>query len=209
MTHNLFPERIETHRLIFERISHENVNPFEFYEFVCRDDWQAAASEHMPWYLFERVDQVTKFIDQAEQEWADRDSARYLLQAKDEEADLIGLTDHSFEWDAKRAKSGIVLAKQYWGREYALERASALIELTFEQYDLEAYYTTCAADNDNSRRLIEKYIEKYGGCYEGLLRQYSPRPNGNVTDQHRFSIVNREYENATSEMNTLDFKIEW
>jgi [ribosomal protein S5]-alanine N-acetyltransferase len=209
MTHNLFPERIETRRLVFERISHEYVNPFEFYEFVSRDDWQSAVSEHMPWYHFERLDHVADFIDKAEREWVDRDSARYLLRSKNEENAIIGITDHGLEWEAKRAKSGIVLAEQYWGNEYGLERASVFIELTFEKYDLHAYYTTCAANNENSRRLIEKYIEKYGGRYEGLLRQYSPRPNGDVTDQHRFTIVRPEYFDATYEDETMDFEITW
>ena len=52
----LFPDRIETERLAFERVD-EHVDPFEFYEFVGRDDWRGAATEHMPWFHFERVDE--------------------------------------------------------------------------------------------------------------------------------------------------------
>lgn len=209
MAHNLFPERIEMRRLIFERVSHETVNPFEFYEFVNRDDWKNDATEHMPWFRFQRLDQVTDFIDKSEQQWADRNTARYLLRSKVEEGERIGITAYGPEWESRRAGSGIVLAKQYWGREYGVERASVFIELTFERYDLDAYYSTCAAGNDPSRRMIEKYVEKYGGRHEGLLRQHSPRPNGEVTDQHRFTIMWGEYEDATKGMETLDFDINW
>lgn len=208
MVHDLFPERIETDRLVFERISHETVDPFELYEFVTRDDWRGDATEHMPWFRFRRLDHVADFIDKAEQQWADRDTARYLLRSKDER-ELVGVTSYGPEWDARRAGSGIVLAKRYWGREYGVERASAFVELTFERYDLDAYYTTCADGNDPSRRMIEKYVEKYGGRHEGLLRQHSRRPNGEVTDQHRFTILRSEYEDATTGMEPMDFDVDW
>lgn len=208
MVHDLFPERIETDRLVFERISHETVDPFELYEFVTRDDWRGHATEHMPWFRFRRLDHVADFIDKAEQQWADRDTARYLLRSKDEQ-ELVGVTSYGPEWDARRAGSGIVLAKRYWGREYGVERASAFVELTFERYDLDAYYTTCADGNDPSRRMIEKYVEKYGGRHEGLLRQHSSRPDGAVTDQHRFTVLRSEYEDATEGTDTLDFDTSW
>jgi RimJ/RimL family protein N-acetyltransferase len=179
------------------------------YEFVTRDDWQGAATEHMPWFRFQRLDQVADFIEKADQQWADRDTARYLLRAKDEAGELIGTTAYGPDWEARRAGSDIVLAQQYWGREYGGERASVFIELTFERYNLDAYYTTCATGNNPSRRMIEKTVEKYGGRHEGLLRQRSPRPDGEVTDQHRFTIVRSEYEDATNGMETLDFDIDW
>ena len=79
----------------------------------------------------------------------------------------------------------------------------------FERYDLDAYYTTCAADNRPSRRMIEKYVSKYGGQHEGLLRQHSSRPDGTVTDQHRFTILREEYEAATDGEETMAFDLEW
>ncbi|APW96826.1 N-acetyltransferase [Halobiforma lacisalsi AJ5] len=209
MTHDLFPERIETNRLKFERLSHENVDSFEFYEFVTHDAWQGDATEHMPWFRFRRLDQVITFIDRAEEKWADHGSARYLLRSKEEDNEIVGTTAYGPDWEERRASSDIVLSKRYWGREYGLERASAFIELTFEKYDLDAYYTTCAANNEPSRRMIEKYIEKYGGCHEGLLRQHSSRPDGKVTDQHRFTILRSEYEEAIQGKDTLDFEIDW
>lgn len=57
--------------------------------------------------------------------------------------------------------------------------------------------------------MIEKYVEKYGDRHEGLLRQHSPRPDGEVTDQHRFTVVRSEYEDATEGMETLDSDIDW
>ena len=57
--------------------------------------------------------------------------------------------------------------------------------------------------------MIEKYVERYGGRHEGLLRQHSPRPGGEVTDQHRFTITEEEYREATADRETLQFAVEW
>lgn len=209
MTRDVFPRRIETDRLAFERVCHEHVDPFSLYEFLTREDWQEAAAGHMPWFEFERLDQVVEFVDEAEQQWAEDDTARYLLRSKDEDGVIVGTTAYGPEWKARRAGSGIVLAKEYWGRGYATERASAFVELTFERYDLDAYYATCAAGNERSRRMIERYVERYGGRHEGLLRQHSPRPDGEVTDQHRFTILRDEYEAATEDVGTRAFDAEW
>jgi RimJ/RimL family protein N-acetyltransferase len=209
MVRQLFPERIETDRLVLERVSHDTVDPFEFYEFVSRDDWRADATEHMPWFRFDRLDQVVDFVDDAEQQWADADVARYVIRSTADDGTIVGVTGYGPEWETRRAGSGIVLAKEYWGREYGVERAAAFVELTFDVYDLDAYYSTCAADNDASRRMIEKYVDAYGGRYEGLLRQHSARPTGDVTDQHRFSIVRSEYEDATADEETIAFDLEW
>lgn len=209
MITDLFPRRIETDRLTFEPFDAEHVDVFEFYEFTQRDDWQGAATEHMPWFRFGRLDQVADFVEAMEEKWADRESARYLLRANDRDGAIIGTTAYGPEWEERRAGSGIVLAQEFWGNGYGPERASAFVELTFERYDLDAFYTTCAAENEPSRRMIEKYVEEYGGRHEGLLRQYSSRPSGEVTDQHRFSITREEYETATADRETLQFDVEW
>jgi RimJ/RimL family protein N-acetyltransferase len=209
MTRSVFPRRIETDRLRLERLAHETIDPFDLYEFVQRDDWQENATEHMPWFRFQRLDQVAEFIDRAEEQWNNRETARYLLRATDQSDQLIGLTAFGPEWETRRAGSGIVLAHQYWGNEYGLERAQVFIELTFERYDLDAFYTTCATGNDPSRRMIEKYVDRYGGQHEGVLRQHSARPSGAVTDQHRFTILRDEYEQEMREMQTMQFDIDW
>lgn len=209
MVRSLFPTRIETERLVFEPLTPEETDVFELYEFVSRDDWQGAATEHMPWFRFDRIDQVATFIEDAAEQWANRETARYLLRAPADNDGIVGTTAYGPEWDGRRAGSGIVLAEEYWRREYGLERASVFIELTFECYDLDAFYTTCAAENEPSRRMIEKYVDRYGGRHEGLLRQHSPRPSGAVTDQHRFSITRAEYESATADRETLAFDLAW
>ncbi|WP_435063518.1 GNAT family N-acetyltransferase [Halobaculum sp. EA56] len=209
MTRATFPERIETDRLRFERISHDTADTFELYDLVRREGWREEATTHMPWFRFESVGEVAEFIDTAELQWENHETARYLLRSADENGELVGITAFGPEWDERRAGSGIVLAPEYWGREYGVERASAFVELTFERYRLDAFYSTCARGNDPSRRMIEKYVDRYGGRHEGLLRQHSTRPSGAVTDQHRFTVTREEYERATADRATLQFDRHW
>ncbi|MFB6132676.1 MAG: GNAT family N-acetyltransferase [Halanaeroarchaeum sp.] len=209
MPHDLFPARIETDRLVFERVAHDTVDPFELYDFVSQAGWQEAATEHMPWLRFQRLDQVVEFIEKAEEQWAEGETARYLLRAKSEGGALVGTTGFGPEWDERLAGSGVVLAPTYWGNGYGTERASTFVELTFETYDLEAYHATCAAENERSRRMIERYVDRYGGRHEGCFRQHSARPCGEVTDQHRFTILREEYETATADRETMEMEIRW
>lgn len=117
MPATLFPDRLETDRLIFERIELDRTDIFELYEFVSRADWQGAATEHMPWFRFTRLDQVTQFVEDATDQWREGETARYLLRAPAEDGGLVGTTAFGPEWEQRRAGSGIILAEEYWGRE--------------------------------------------------------------------------------------------
>ncbi|WP_227352882.1 GNAT family N-acetyltransferase [Haladaptatus salinisoli] len=201
MAESIFPERIETDRLVLERIPSESTDVFELYDLCSTDSWRTDATEHMPWFRFRTLSDAARFVEHAESQWNDRETARYTVRPKSGEdgaGELAGLAAFGPEWDERRAGSGIVLAKRFWGRGYGRERARAMVELTFERFDLDAYYTTVAAGNERSRRMIESYVEAFGGRHEGLLRQYKSRPNGDVTDQHRYSITREEYESATN-----------
>lgn len=205
-----FPVRIETGRLRFERVSHDDVDVDELVALFTRDGWRDETMEHMPWFRFEDEDDVESFVDHAEQQWREGERARYLLRSADEGGAIVGTASFDPDWDRRCGGSDIVLAKQYWGQGYGTERGSVFVELSFGHYDFDAYVTSCAVDNAPSRRMIEKLVAKYGGKHEGVLRQFgSPHPDGTVTDQHRFSITREEYARATGECATLEFEIQW
>ncbi|MEF8831668.1 MAG: N-acetyltransferase, partial [Halobacteriales archaeon] len=99
MATDLFPERIETERLLLRRLSPAVVDVFDLYEFVSRDDWRGAATEHMPWFRFDRLDEVADFVETADEQWRDGDAARYLIYSKDAGGDLVGTTAYGPEWE--------------------------------------------------------------------------------------------------------------
>jgi RimJ/RimL family protein N-acetyltransferase len=207
MSHGLFPERIETDRLLLDRLSFDTVEPLELYELSRTDGWATATDEHMPWFGFDRPDQVCDFIEECEDDWADREGAAYAVRPTGDEpraGDLAGFRTFDPEWRRDRAGSDVVLAEPFWGRGYGTESGTAMVRLTFDRFCLGAFLTKCAAGNDRSRRMIERYVVDLGGQCDGLLRHENPRPNGRMTDQYRFSLLREEYEAATAGEQSTD-----
>lgn len=48
------------------------------------------------------------------------------------------------------------------------------------------------AESEKSYRAVEKYVDQYGGRYEGLLRNHAGRYDPS-RDHHRFTISQAEY----------------
>ena len=194
---DLFPTRIETDRLRFRPLDETDTR--RLWSVFDTQGWRERATTQMPWFRLATIEELRSFQAGAADQWADGDTARYTLFA---DGEPIGVTGFGPEWDAGRAGSGVVLHPDAWGAGYGTERARVFVELTFDRYGLDTYYATCAATNDRSRRMIEGYVTDYGGRHEGVIRNHSGRPDGSVTDQHRFSITRREYETAVCEAET-------
>lgn len=199
----MFPERIETDRLHLERITHDSIDLTALHEFYS-DDGDA---EEMFAYWDSSPHQTLKethdYIDEAERLWNDADGAKYVIRPKEGEDGagvIAGTTGLYPDWEKQSARFGIILDKQFWGRGYSGERADALLRLAFDQLDLELVVASHIDGNEKSRRAIEKYVNRYGGQYDGLLRNWLPVSNtDNVADVHRFTIAKEEYLDATNE----------
>lgn len=64
--------------------------------------------------------------------------------------------------------------------------------MAFDRLDLELVSAACIDGNEKSRRAITKYVERYDGRYEGLLRNWLP-VDDTVADVHRYTISRAEY----------------
>ena len=200
----MFPERIETDRLILERLCHENLALFEFYD-ICSDangeEQMAEVTQHMPWEPHRTVNESKEFIERCEKQWADGEAATYCIRPHESEGgagEFAGVGGLHIDWDRRTGTLGTWLRKEFWGRGYSGERASALLDLAFSRLDLELVAVTHHADNEQSRRAIEKYVEAHGGRCEGLLRNWVPYGE-EVADEYRYTISRTEYREATAE----------
>jgi ribosomal-protein-alanine N-acetyltransferase len=198
----MFPERIETDRLVLERLCHETLDVFEFYR-VCSDaDGTEAMTEvtrYMPWDPHKTVNESKEFIDRCENQWDDGEAATYVIRPREGEdgaGAFAGNAGLSIDWDRRTATLGTWLRKRFWGRGYSGERAAALMEVAFERLDLEVVAVTHHADNDRSRRAIEKYVDAHDGRCEGRLRNWVPYGE-EVADEYRYTITHEEYRAAT------------
>jgi ribosomal-protein-alanine N-acetyltransferase len=197
----MFPERIETERLHLERISHDSVDVFALHEFYSDGDETAERFEYWDSTPHETVKETYDYVDEAEQLWDDAEGAKYVIRStedKDEDGTgtIAGTTGLYPDWEKRSVTLGILLDKRFWGRGYASERADALLSVAFDRLALELVVAAHIDGNEKSRRAIEKYVERYDGQYEGLLRNWLPLPD-TVADVHRYTISREEYFDAT------------
>ncbi|MFB6154625.1 MAG: GNAT family N-acetyltransferase [Haloferacaceae archaeon] len=191
----MFPETIETDRLELERYCRENVSVHEAYE-VCSAPEMDEVTRYVTWDPYETPKDAADFLDAAEAAWEDGRGATYAVRVKADGGAWAGNTGLSCDWERDAGALGLWLRKRYWGRGYSGERAAALLELAFETLDLSLVEVTHHADNENSERAVEKYVDRFGGRREGTLRGLHPGDEGAI-DAVRYTVTAGEYRAAT------------
>jgi RimJ/RimL family protein N-acetyltransferase len=198
----MFPSSFETERLRFERFCGANVDARELYD-VCsrRSDTIEAETEFLPWEPLSTVADAAERIERYERQWEERERAEWLVRPKpgeDGAGELAGSAGLLFRWDRGCALPAIWLRERFWGRGYSGERADALLGIAFEDLDVGVVAVPVHGENERSRRAVERYVERHGGRYEGLLRNHAARAGG-PADHHRFSVSRAEYEASREE----------
>jgi RimJ/RimL family protein N-acetyltransferase len=197
---DLFPDRIETERLVLEPFTTENVDLLAYYRHVSRDNPNIEEiTEHLSWDPHETPKESLEFLKSQEEARAEGEDATYVVRPKEGEdgaGEFAGMAGLHPDWDRRTATLGTWLRKPFWGRGYSGERAAALMEVAFERLGLEVVTVTHEAGNEKSRRAIRKYVEAHGGQHEGLLRNGAPGSDGPV-DLHRYTVTREQWSEAT------------
>lgn len=195
----MFPEVIETDRLRLERLSTDRVDPRELYDARShRNPAVDEETEHLPWDPLDTLRDAEARVLDFEERWEERERAEWAVRPRDGEegaGELAGTAGLILEWEKELALLAVWLRKPFWGRRYSGERADALLETAFDRLDLGMVAVPLHADNDRSRRAVERYVERHGGRYEGLLRHHAGRYDEPV-DHRRFSVSREEWREA-------------
>ena len=197
----MFPERIETDRLVLERISAETVDVFELHELYADGDDAEELFQYWDSSPHATVKETNDYVREAERLWDDGEGAKYVILPKDGEEGagvIAGTTGLYPDWEKRSANLGILLDTPFWGRGYSGERADAVISVAFDRLELELVVAAHMDGNENSRRAISKYVDRYGGRYDGRFRNWIPLPD-TVADVHRYTISRDEYLEATGD----------
>lgn len=202
---DLYPEVVETDRLRLERLCHDRVDVREYYGIVGDEDALEGVLDYMPWDVHAHPKESFDYVDRSEREWDDGEKAHWVIRPREGEdgteaadaaeggaGEIAGQTGLDTDWDRRLATLGIWLRKPFWGRGYSGERAAALMHVAFEHLDLEMVSVTHAVDNEQSRRAVEKYVERFGGRREGTLRNYVPFADG-ARDAVRYTVSRAEF----------------
>ncbi|WP_435154784.1 GNAT family N-acetyltransferase [Haladaptatus sp. DFWS20] len=203
----MFPERIETERLVLDALTHENVDVFDLYSHISHDAPNIdEITEHVTWDPHATPKETKDFIDTMEKNRAEGEGAEFVIRLKEGEIDvssesstesdeIVGLTGLNMKWERRTGTLGMWLRKPFCGRGYSGERAAALMELAFETLDLELVAVDHCDGNEQSKRAIQKYIEAHDGQYDGLLRNWHP-DGDEVHDAHRYTVTREQWQES-------------
>ena len=196
----MFPERIETDRLVLERLSTETVDPVAYYEICSSDPEIEAVTEYVPWDPHATPKETLAFLESREAAWSERTSAEYVVRPREPEpgvGEIAGACGLGIDWEKRTGELGIWLRKRFWGRGYSGERAAVLLELAFDRLDLELVAVPVRVDNDRSIRAVEHYVDRFGGSRDCLLRNWWTRTVDEPVDAVRYTITRTDYQLAT------------
>jgi RimJ/RimL family protein N-acetyltransferase len=196
---DLFPDRIETDRLVLEALSTDAVDPMTYYEHASGDAMDEVTI-HLPVDPHAHLKESLDLIREVEEAREAGDYARYVVRPREGEdgaGEFAGGAGIYPNWDRRTANLDVWLRPKFWGRGYSGERAAAMIELAFDRLDLEVVAVAHMDGNEKSQRAIEKYVDRFGGRREGLLRNFQANDDGTVVDMHRYTITREEYDAST------------
>jgi RimJ/RimL family protein N-acetyltransferase len=89
----------------------------------------------------------------------------------------------------KRAEVGYWIGVPFWGRGYASEALTTMIEFGFRQLELNCIHASHFVRNPASGRVMEKAGMKYEGCLRQRILKW-----GQFEDLALYSIIRSEYE---------------
>lgn len=194
----MFPETIETERLTLTRFSRESFDALDLYPYYSARHSESIEleTEHLTSGPHATPKETWDLLAEAEEDWKDAEHARYAVipqAGEDGAGEFAGVTGLMLEWERRTGLTGLWLRKPYWGRGYSGERAAALLTLAFDVLDLDLVSPGYLDGNERSKRAIEKYVERFGGEYDGVLRNWVP-VGDEVRDLHRYTILREQWE---------------
>lgn len=197
---SLFPAELSSERLRYERVYPGETDSFEVYEAAGhRADRIDEVTRYLTWDPHRTPKASQGFVEVAGEQFDANEGAHYVVRPREGEdgaGTFAGTTGLSVDWDRETATLGLWLRPQFWGRGYSGERAARFFELAFDRLDLALVAVEHDADNDQSRRAIERYVERFGGRKEGLLRNGATRQDGTAYDVVRYSVSREEWRTA-------------
>lgn len=194
----LFPDRIETDRLRLEAADPETVDANDLYHAYSGPELEDVMA-YVPAEPYETPREPCEFLESAASNRANGRAVTYAIyprEGEDGAGELAGTTTLFVNWERRSAGLAIVLRKRFWGRGYSGERAGAMLEVAFEDLDLDLVAVSCLPENERSRRAIEKYVDRFGGQYDGLIRNARVLDDDPV-DLRRYTIDATAYGEAT------------
>ena len=142
------PVRIETERLILQKLKYEDAEEI-FYTYASKPD----ATKYLPWPTHQRVEDTHAFLAFAVSAWDQGLAFTYGIRLKNDKRLIgsIGVTNKEME-----IEFGYVLSPTQWKKGYATEACKALMQTLLKVDGIKKISTFVDAENMASVRVLEK-----------------------------------------------------
>lgn len=161
------PERFGTSRLVLRKPTLDDAEAV-FIRYASDPE----VTRYLGWPRHQSVDDTKAFLNFSDAEWNRWPAGPYLIESHSGHK-LLGSTGLAFEAPS-RAVTGYVLARDAWGKGYATEALTAIVEIA-EGLGVIHLYALCHPDHPRSARVLEKC----GFRLEKRLDQFAEFPNLN------------------------------
>jgi [ribosomal protein S5]-alanine N-acetyltransferase len=142
------PARIESQRLMLERLKYEDAEEI-FYTYASKPE----ATKYLPWPTHNRVEDTRQFLSLAAMGWEQGLSFSYGIRLKNTHRLIgsFGVVNNELE-----IQFGYVLSPTQWGRGYATEACQTMVNLLAKTPGLKKLSTFVDAENIASVRVLQK-----------------------------------------------------
>lgn len=186
---------MESPRLEYERINPDTLDPLDLYQYVKREaPGIDEITRCVRWEPYDHPKQVQDWIADTAEQFQDGELATYVVRSRhaDSAREFVGLGSLDCYFDRQLATIGAWFRQSFWGRGFFGELAARYAALAFEDLDLRMIAITHSPDNDRSERAITKFIDRFGGRREGVLRN-DISMNGTPRDSVRYTLSREEW----------------
>ncbi len=172
--------QIETERLILRPPSLDDLD--DVVEYTNDEEWARYVHRRFPW-PYTRGDGEEFIAAATQRSW---DSGPHLVLEFD--GKVVGVVTLEVRTEDRIAEIGYGLGRSVWGKGLAVEAVSAVIDWSFENYELAKIFAVTDWRNQRSIRVLEKL----GFTQEGRLRQHRFARDGQ-TDEVLFGVLKDEW----------------
>jgi len=198
-----FPEWIETERVRFERLSPDAISPktllTKFKENEGTDRYFTTDTRFDATF-----EGVYEYYEIANQLWENHTDAFYATFDR-ESGEVLGIaTLEDVDFGMAYAEIGFWVFKEHWGNGYAQEEAEALMDVLFNHLDICVVGICVVPENTKSVKAVLKFMDVFGGRYDGRIRRATYTPTGDVHDIYKWSVMAEEFNDPDATYETVE-----
>lgn len=158
------PEKIRSERLVLCRYKAEDARGI--FDSYAQDP---EVTRYLTWKPHKSIEETQDFVQKSIQEWIKGE--RFTWTVHNSKVQLIGSI--CLRINGHKADFGYVIARNHWGKGYATEALTAVLQWTIQQTQIFRIWGVCDIENIASARVMEKC----GLKHEGILRKWGVCPN--------------------------------